>query len=121
MKLRPIRNECDYENALNRIDIIFNAKEGTKEADELEILSILVELYEDQHYKIELPDPIEAIKFRLEQLNMKNKELSNILGHKSRVSEILNYKRKLNLNMVRNLNKELNISSNVLIQEYDLK
>jgi len=118
MKITPIKNEKDYQNALNRLEKIFDAKMGTQEGDELEILSILIDKYENEHFPIEMPDPIEAIKFRMEQMGMKQKDLAEIFGFKSRVSEILNKKRKLTLEMVRNLNTKLHIPTDVLIQDY---
>ncbi len=118
MKIQPIKTEVDYKQALKRLEEIFDAKKGTEEGDELEILSILIENYEKEHYPVDLPDPIEAIKFRMEQLGMKQKDLAEVVGFKSRVSEILNKKRKLTLEMIRNLSKELNIPSDVLIQNY---
>ncbi len=118
MKIKPIKTEEDYQNALLRLEEIFDAKRGTEAGDELEILSILIDNYENEHFPIEMPDPIEAIKFRMEQLGMKQKDLEEIFGFKSRVSEILNKKRKLTLAMVRNLNAKLNIPTEVLIQEY---
>ena len=118
MKITPIKNEKDYQNALNRLEKIFDAKMGTQEGDELEILSILIDKYENEHFPIEMPDPIEAIKFRMEQMGMKQKDLADIFGFKSRVSEILNKKRKLTLEMVRNLNTKLHIPTEVLIQDY---
>ena len=118
MKIKPIRNELDYQNALERLEVIFDAKRGTEEGDELEILSILIDNYENQHFLIGMPDPIEAIKFRMEQMGMKQKDLAEIFGFKSRVSEILNKKRKLTLEMVRKLNTQLHIPTEVLIQDY---
>jgi len=118
MNIQPIKSEKDYENALERLEQIFDAKQGTKEGDELEILSILIEKYEDEYYPIDLPDPIEAIKFRMEQLGMKQNDLTEVIGFKSRVSEILNKKRKLTLEMIRKLNEYLSIPTNVLIQKY---
>lgn len=118
MNIRPIKTELDYNQALERLEVIFDAKKGTKEGDELEILSILIERYEKEKYPIEMPDPIEAIKFRMEQLGMKQKDLAEYVGFKSRVSEILNKKRKLTIEMIRNLSKKLNIPSEVLIQNY---
>lgn len=118
MKLQPIRSEKDYDIALARLDEIFHAKPGTKEGDELEILALLISDYEDKHYPIDPPDPIEAIKFRMEQMGMNQNDLAQILGHKSRASEILNKKRKLTLSMIRKFNKELNISTEVLVKEY---
>ena len=118
MKITPIKNENDYQNALNRLEEIFDAKMGTKHGDELEILSILIDKYENEHFPIEMPDPIEAIKFRMEQMGLKQKDLAEILGFTSRVSEVLNKKRKLTLEMVRNLNTKLHIPTEVLIQDY---
>jgi len=118
MKLKPIKTEKDYQEALERLEIIFDAQPGTKEGDELEILGILIEKFEDEHFPIELPDPIEAIKFRMEQLNYSQSDLAKIIGLKSRASEILHRKRKLSLNMIRKLTSELNIPSEVLIQAY---
>ena len=118
MNIQPIKSEKDYENALERLEQIFDAKQGTKEGDELEILSILIEKHEDKLYSIELPDPIEAIKFRMEQLGLKQNDLVEAIGFKSRVSEILNKKRKLTLEMIRKLNEYLSIPTNVLVQKY---
>jgi len=118
MNIRPIKTELDYNKALERLEIIFDAKKGTKKGDELEILSILIEKYEKEKYPIEMPDPIEAIKFRMKQLGMKQKDLAEVVGFKSRVSEILNRKRKLTIEMIRNLSQQLNIPSEVLIQNY---
>ena len=118
MKLRPIKNVKDYEIALKRLDKIFDAKSGTKEGDELEVLALIIEDYEDKNYPIDPPDPIEAIKFRMEQMGMKQADLAKVIGHKSRASEILNKKRKLTLAMIRKINKKLNISTEVLVKEY---
>ncbi len=118
MKLKIIKTEKEYELALQRLDEIFDAKPNTKEGDELELLALIIEEYEDKNYEIAPPDPIEAIKFRMEQMNMNQSDLATILGHKSRASEILNRKRKLTLEMIRKLSKQLNISSEVLVQEY---
>tara|TARA_B100000949_G_C14075607_1_gene363686 strand:+ start:175 stop:531 length:357 start_codon:yes stop_codon:yes gene_type:complete len=118
MNITPIKNENDYQNALNRLEEIFDAKIGTKHGDELKILSILIDKYENEHFPIEMPDPIEAIKFRMEQMGLKQKDLAEILGFKSRVSEVLNKKRKLTLEMIRNLNTKLHIPTEVLIQDY---
>src|SRR5690554_7441096 len=94
MKLKPIKSEQDYRSALNRLEVIFDAPIDTKEGDEAEILSLLIENYENEHYPIDAPDPIEAIKIRMEELNMRQKDLVGIIGGKSRVSEILNRKKK---------------------------
>lgn len=118
MKLKPIKTETDYNLALERLDKIFDAKKGSVEGDELEILGILIEKYEDENFPIALPDPIEAIKFRMEQLDYSQNDLANVIGLKSRASEILNKKRKLSLEMIRKLSETLHIPSEVLIQAY---
>ena len=118
MEIKPIKTHKDYEKALKRLEDIFDAKMGSKEGDELEVLAILIENYEKENYPIDMPDPIEAIKFRMEQLGMKQKDLADVVGYKSRVSEILNRKRKLTIDMIRNLSQKLNIPSEVLIQNY---
>ncbi len=118
MNIYPIKTEKDYDKVLERLEQIFDAKQGTKKGDELEILSILIEKYEDEHYPIDLPDPIEAIKFRMEQLGLKQNDLAKVIGFKSRVSEILNRKRKLTLDMIRKLSEYLSIPTNVLVQKY---
>ena len=118
MKILPIRNEKDYQKALNRLEEIFDAKKGTEDGDELEILSILIDRVENEQFPIGMPDPIEAIKFRMEQMGMKQKDLAEVVGFKSRVSEILNKKRKLTLDMIRKLNTTLHIPTEVLIQDY---
>lgn len=118
MNLKPIKTENDYNEALVRLEEIFNAEPGTLEGDELEILGILIENYEEEHFPIDLPDPIEAIKFRMEQLNYSQNDLADIIGLKSRASEILNKKRKLSLDMIRKIHLALNIPTHVLVQEY---
>ena len=118
MTLKPIKTKKDYQDALVRLDKIFDAKPGSAEGDELEILGILVDNYEKIHYPIDFPDPIEAIKFRMEQLGYNQSDLATIIGLKSRASEILNKKRKLTLDMIRNLHDALNIPTDVLIQCY---
>lgn len=118
MKLKPIKTENDYNQALERLELIFDAKPGTKEGDELEILGILIEKYENEYFPIGLPDPVEAIKFRMEQLNYSQNDLAEIIGLKSRASEILNKKRKLSLEMIRKLTEKLHIPTEVLIQAY---
>lgn len=118
MKIKPIKTEKDYQQSLKRLDKIFDADPGTKDGDELEILALLIEDYEDKNYPIDPPDPIEAIKFRMEQMGLNQSDLAKIIGHKSRASEILNKKRKLTLSMIRKINKELNISTEVLVKEY---
>ena len=118
MEIKPIRTENDYHQALKRLEIIFDAKFGSPEGDELEVLGILIDRYENEHFPIGLPDPIEAIKFRMEQLGYNQNDLANIVGLKSRASEILNRKRKLSLEMIRQLHERLNIPTDVLIQAY---
>lgn len=118
MKIAPIRNEKDYQNAIKRLEQIFDAEKGSEEGDELEILSILIDQYENENFPIGMPDPIEAIKFRMEQMGMKQKDLAEVVGYKSRVSEILSKKRKLTLDMIRKLNTTLHIPTEVLVQDY---
>ncbi|MFC4874796.1 helix-turn-helix domain-containing protein [Negadavirga shengliensis] len=118
MNITPIRNQEDYQKALDRLEEIFDAKKGTELGDELEILSILIDRYENENFPIGMPDPIEAIKFRMEQMGMKQKDLAEVVGFKSRVSEILNKKRKLTLDMIRKLSNTLHIPTEVLIQDY---
>jgi Predicted transcription regulator containing HTH domain len=118
MEIRPIKTEKDYEKSLERLEDIFDAKAGSKEGDELEVLSILIDNYEKEYYKIELPDPVEAIKFRMEQMGYNQKDLAEVVGLKSRASEILNKKRKLSLEMIRQLHERMNIPTDVLIQTY---
>lgn len=118
MEIKAIKTEQDYDEALERLEVIFHAEVDTPDGDEAEVLSILIEKYEDEHYPIGMPDPIEAIKFRMEQMGMKQKDLAEAVGFTSRVSEILNGKRKLTLGMIRKLSATLNIPTEVLIQEY---
>ncbi len=118
MNIKPIKNEVDYQKSLDRLEVIFDAKKDTKNGDELEILSILIDKYENEVFPIGFPDPIEAIKFRMEQMGLKQKDLAEVIGFKSRVSEILNKKRKLTLEMIRNLNVKLHIPTEVLVQDY---
>ena len=114
-KLKPIRTEEDYDLALKRMDEIFHAEEGTEEGDEAEVLMLIIEDYEEKYHSIGNPDPIEAIKFIMEQKDLKQKDLAEILGYRSRVSEILSGKRKLNLDMIRKLHEKLNISYETLM------
>jgi HTH-type transcriptional regulator/antitoxin HigA len=118
MEIKPIKTEKDYNQALERLEIIFDSKLGSAEGDELEVLGILINQYENEHFPIGLPDPIEAIKFRMEQMGYNQNDLANIVGLKSRASEILNRKRKLTLEMIRKLHERLNIPTDVLIQIY---
>jgi len=118
MNIKPIKSELDYRQALERLENIFDATANTPEGDELEILGVLIDNYEKIHFPIDLPDPIEAIKFRMDQLNYSNHDLAQIIGLKSRVSEILNKKRKLSISMIRKLHDVLRIPTDVLIQKY---
>ena len=118
--VKPIKNNKQYEEVLQQIYLLMqkNIKADSKQSDELEILSILVKEYENEHFPVPKPNPIEAIKFRLEQMNLSESELSNILGNRFRKSEILSGKRKLSLTMIRKLNEVLQIPAEVLIQPY---
>jgi len=118
MTIKPIKTEKDYQESLKRLDIIFDAKKGTSEGDELEILSILIDKYENEKFPIGFPDPIEAIKFRMEQMGYNQNDLAKVVGLKSRASEILNKKRKLTLEMIRQLHDNFKIPIEVLIQAY---
>jgi HTH-type transcriptional regulator/antitoxin HigA len=115
---KVIKTDKEYQAALNRLEEIFDSKKDSKTADELELLSLLIEKYENEISPIDLPDPIEAIKFRMEQLGYKQKDLAQAIGLKSRVSEILNKKRKLTIDMIRKLHDTLGIPTEVLIKEY---
>ncbi len=119
MTIKPIKNETDYQDALERLELIFDSKKGSIEGDELEILAILIEKYEDEHFPIGFPNPIEAIKFRMEQMGYNQSDLARMVGRKSRASEILNKKRKLTLEMIRQLHDSLKIPTEVLIQAYE--
>jgi len=118
--LKPIKTEQDYDNALSRIYTLMQTTiaESSRNSDELEVLSILVKEYELVHYPVAHPNPLDAIKFRMEQMNLSENELSNILGYRSRKSEILSGKRKLSLSMIRKLTEVLHIPAEVLIQLY---
>ncbi len=108
----------EYQVALKRLEEIFDAKRGSKNGDELELISLLIDYYEKDKFPIDLPDPIAAIKFRMDQLGYTQKDLTDVIGLKSRVSEILNKKRKLTLDMIRKLHDALGIPTEVLIREY---
>jgi HTH-type transcriptional regulator/antitoxin HigA len=120
MKIKPIKTEADYQAALNRLNVIFDAKIGTKESDEADILGLLIDDYESIYYPIEAPDPIEAIKIRMKELHLKQVDLVPEIGGKSRVSEVLNRKRKLTIDMVRKLTEKLSLSAGLLIKDYQL-
>ena len=120
MIIRLIKNETDYNQALKRLDSIFDAPEDSPEGDEAELLSMLIESYENEHYAIEAPDPIEAIKIRLEEMDLKQQDLVGVIGGKSRVSEVLNRKRRLTVEMIRKLTETLHLSASSLIKDYQL-
>jgi len=120
MDIRPIKTEKDYYKALERIEQIFDAPINSKEGDEAEILSLLIDNYENKYYPIEVPDPIEAIKIRMEEMNIKQKDLVGVIGGKSRVSEILNKKKRLTVEMIRKLEDLLNLSASILVNNYRL-
>lgn len=118
MNWKVLKTEKEYQIALKRLEEIFDSKKDSKNGDELELLSLLIDNYEKEKFPIDLPDPIEAIKFRMEQLGYNQKDLSDVIGFKSRVSEILNKKRKLTLDMIRKLHEALGIPTEVLVRDY---
>jgi HTH-type transcriptional regulator/antitoxin HigA len=118
MNIKPIKTEKDYKLAITRLETLFDAKKDTPKGDELEVLSLLIEKYEEDNFPIDLPDPIEAIKFRMEQLGLTQTDLAEVVGQKSRASEILNRKRKLSLEMIRQLHSCWHIPTEVLVQAY---
>jgi HTH-type transcriptional regulator/antitoxin HigA len=120
MDVKPIRTEEDYEQAMAQIEAIFEAQPGTPEFDLLEVLSILVETYEDEHYPISPPDPIEAIEFHMDRLGYSRRDLESYIGSRARVSEILNRRRPLTLAMIRRLQLGLGIPAEILLQPYPL-
>jgi len=120
MNIKPIKSEKDYQEALKRLDELFDAKIGTPESDEADIWALLIDNYENEHYPIEAPDPIEAIWIRMEEMQIKQVDLIPEIGGKSRVSEVLNRKRKLTVDMIRKLTKRLDLSANLLIKDYQL-
>ena len=118
MPLKIIKTKKDYQQSLERFEDIFQAKPGTPESDEADVLALLIKAYEDKHYVIDAPSPIEAIKYRMQQQGLTNKDLALILGFRSRVSDIFKNSRKLNLAMIRKLNTELHIPLQTLVKEY---
>ena len=118
MNINLIKTEEDYNLALARLEVIFDSNKGTPNGDELELLGMIIEKYENENFPLDYPDPIEAINFRLEQMGYNQNDLAKIIGFKSRASEILNRKRKLSLEMIRQLHINLKISTDVLIQSY---
>jgi HTH-type transcriptional regulator/antitoxin HigA len=120
MRIRPIKSEKDYEAALKEIERIFDAKPNTPEDEKLEVLTTLVEAYEEEHYPIPPPHPIEALKFWMESKGLSRRDLEPCIGSRARVAEVLNRKRALSLEMIRRLHAKLGIPADILIQPYKL-
>jgi len=120
MNIAPLKSQKDYEGALKRMELLFDAPVGTAESDEADILALLIDDFEKKHFPIEAPDPIAAIKIRMEELQLKQSDLVKEIGGKSRVSEVLNRKRKLTVEMIRNLAARLNLSADTLVKDYPL-
>jgi HTH-type transcriptional regulator/antitoxin HigA len=114
--VRPIRTERDYEAALKEVELLWGSKSGTPEGDRLDVLATLIDAYEDMHYPMDPPDPIEAIKFRMEQQGLTRRDLEPLIGTRTRVAEVLNRRRGLSIEMIRRLHKTLGISAEVLIR-----
>jgi HTH-type transcriptional regulator/antitoxin HigA len=114
--VRPIRNEDDYETALADVAALWGAASGTPEGDRLDVLATLIDVYEARHHPMDPPDPVEAIKFRMEQQGMTRKDLEDIIGTRTRIAEVLNRKRSLSIGMIRRLHDRLGISAEVLIR-----
>lgn len=121
MNIKPIKCEADYDAALTRVDGLMDAKLDTPEGDELDVLVTLIEKYEAQHHPVSAPNPIEAIRFRMDQYDLQDKDLIPYIGQSGRVSEILSFKRKLTLTMIRKLHVGLKIPTESLIQDYNIR
>ena len=115
-EVRPIRTKRDYEAALKEVERLWGARAGTSDGDRLDVLATLIDAYEAEHYPIDPPDPIEAIKFRMEQQGLTRRDLEEIIGTRTRIGEILNRKRGLSIAMIRRLHERLGISADVLIR-----
>ncbi len=115
-ELKPIRTEADYEAALAEVERLWGAKSGTPKGDRLDVLATLIDVYEAKHYPMDPPDPIEAIRFRMEQQGLTRKDLEPIIGTRNRIAEVLNRKRGLSIEMIRQLHDKLGISAEVLIR-----
>jgi HTH-type transcriptional regulator / antitoxin HigA len=115
-EVKPIRSEADYEKALTEVERLWGARSGTPEGDRLDVLATLIDAYESEHHPIDPPDPIEAIKFRMEQQGLTRRDLEGILGSRTRIAEVLNRRRGLSINMIRRLHDKLGISAEVLIR-----
>jgi len=114
--VKPIRTKRDYEGALKEVERLWGAKMGTRDGDRLDVLATLIDVYEAEHYPMDPPDPIEAIKFRMEQQGLTRRDLEKIIGTRTRIAEVLNRKRGLSIAMIRRLHKQLGISADVLIR-----
>ncbi len=121
MNIKPIKTKSDYQAALKEIEQLLDSKPKTPQSDRLEVLTILVEAYEEKHYKIPLPNPVEAILYHMESHGLTRKDLVPYIGSRARVSEILNRKRPLSVDMIRKLNQGLGIPEEILIQPYECK
>ena len=115
-EIKPIRSKRDYEAALSEIERLWGAKAGTPEGDRLDVLATLIDAYETEHYPMDPPDPIEAIKFRMEQQGLTRKDMEEIIGTRTRIAEVLSRKRGLSITMIRRLHERLGISAEVLIR-----
>ena len=115
-ELRPIRSEADYKTALEEVERLWGAKSDTPEGDRLDVLATLIEVYEAKHYPMDPPDPVEAIRFRMEQQGLTRKDLEPMIGPRNRVADVLNRKRGLSIDMIRQLHEQLGISAEVLIR-----
>ncbi len=115
-EVKPIRTKADYNRALAEVERLWGAKSGTREGDRLDVLATLIDAYEAAHYPMDPPDPIEAIKFRMEQQGLSRKDLEPLIGTRTRVAEVLNRKRRLSIGMIRRLHHTLGISADVLIR-----
>jgi HTH-type transcriptional regulator/antitoxin HigA len=120
MTVKSIKSEEEYQKALSRFEELFDAKIGTPESDEADLWALVIEDYESKHHAIDAPDPIHAIRIRMEEMQLKQNDLIPIFGSKSRISEVLNRKRKLTLNMIRQLHEKLNLSFELLVKDYKL-
>jgi HTH-type transcriptional regulator / antitoxin HigA len=115
-EMKPIRTEADYEAALEEVAVLWGAASDTPKGDRLDVLATLIDVYEAKHHALDPPDPVEAIKFRMEQQGMTRKDLEDIIGTRTRIAEVLNRKRSLSIGMIRRLHDQLGISAEILIQ-----
>lgn len=115
-ELKPIRSKADYKNAFNELERLWGAKSGTPDGDRLDIIATLIDAYETEHYPMDSPDPVEAIKFRMEQQGLSRKDLEPLIGTRTRVAEVLNRKRNLSIGMIRRLHDHLGIPAEILIR-----